>query len=75
MTIKTNERIFEVTNFEGEIYLCNLNHFNLNKRGKLVGKNSEEIKRLRHYWNNNLTTIFASEVKEMLKATAVISKF
>lgn len=74
-TINTDERVFEVTNFEDETYLCNLGHFTLGKRGNLTGANGEEIKRLRHYWNNNLTSIGKVEVKEMLEATIPTVKF
>lgn len=68
-TIKTNQRIFEVTNVEGDTpYLCNLEHFNLSKNGSLLGVNNETIVRVRHYWNNTFKKIGKVHIKEMILA-------
>ncbi len=67
-TIKTNQRIFEVTNVEGEIFLCNLEHFKLNLKGSLVDYDMNEIVRVRHYWNNSLLKLGKIHVKEMILA-------
>lgn len=68
-TIKTDQRIFEVTNYEGDLpYLCNLEHFNLSKGGSLLGTNNEAIVRVRHYWNNTFKKIGKVHVKEMILA-------
>lgn len=67
-TIKTNQRIFEVTNSEGEIFLCNLEHFKLNLKGSLVDYDMNEIVRVRHYWNNSLLKLGKIHVKEMILA-------
>ena len=65
-TIKTNERIFEVTNYEGETYLCNLNHLSLSKQEGLIGANKEPLVRVKHYWNNTFKVIGKIHVKEMI---------
>lgn len=68
-TIKTNQRIFEVTNSEGETYLCNLNHFKLDSEGKeLLTNEGYSIVLLKHYWNNALKKIAKRDVKDMVLA-------
>ena len=68
-TINTDQRIFEVTNFEGqEPYLCNLNHFSIGIKGQLLGYNKEPLVKIRHYWNNTLKVIGKIHVKEMILA-------
>ena len=65
-TIKTDERIFEVTNFDGNKYLVNLDAFSIDKAGQLLAYN-EEIHSIRHYWNNDFQKISKYDVKIMLK--------
>lgn len=66
-TIKTTERIFEATNFEGnEPYLCNIEHFSIGNKGQLLGYNKEPLARVRHYWNNSLLKIAKSDVKDII---------
>lgn len=68
-TIKTDQRIFEVTNVEGDTpYLCNLNHFKIGENGSLLGANNEAIVRVRHYWNNTFKKIGKVHIKEMILA-------
>ena len=67
-TIRTDQRIFEVTNSEGETYLCNLNHFKLDSEGKLLTKREVSVRLIRHYWNNTLKKIAKRDVKEMILA-------
>ena len=65
-TIKTNRRIFEVTNCEGETFLCNLEHFKLGARGNLLDCDNNEIVRVKHYWNNTFKKIGKIHIKEMI---------
>lgn len=58
--IRTDQRIFEVTTYDDDIYLCNLFHF--------TDKNDfKDIKGIKHYWNNKFITIGKSDVIEMLR--------
>lgn len=65
-TIKTNERIFEVSTFEDTKILCNLDGFYTNENGELLTKDGESIRSVRHYWNNEFQRISKKEIKEML---------
>lgn len=68
-TIKTDQRIFEVTNSEGETYLCNLDHFKLDNRGKeLLTDEGFSIRLLKHYWNNTFKKIAKRDVKDIIIA-------
>lgn len=68
-TIRTDQRIFEVTDSEGETYLCNLDHFKLDSKGKeLLTNGGNSIVLLRHYWNNTFKKIGKVHVKEMIQA-------
>lgn len=68
-TIKTDQRIFQVKNFEGdEPYLCNLNHFSLSDKGALLGYNKEPLVIVSHYWNFTFKKIGKIHVKEMILA-------
>jgi hypothetical protein len=67
-TIRTDTRIFEVTNYEGETYLCNLKHFKLSTKQGLLGYNKEPLVQVRHYWNNTFKVIGKIHVKEMILA-------
>lgn len=68
-TIKTDQKIFQVTNFEGDApYLCNLEHFNLSDKGELLGYNKEPLLRVREYWNFTFKKIGKIHVKEMILA-------
>ena len=62
-TINTNERIFRVEDFEGEIILCNLDAFTLNGELLVYGR---PIKRLKYYWNFEFKPFSKSDLKEML---------
>lgn len=73
-TIRTDERIFEVTNSEGETYLCNLNHFKLDSEGKLLTNEGVSVRLIRHYWNNTLKKIAKRDVKEMILAQRETTK-
>lgn len=57
-TINTNERIFKVIDFDGNNYLCNLNHFDINKL--------DEIKKLQHYWNFKFIPFAKIDLKNMI---------
>ena len=68
-TIRTNERIFEVSDSEGNIYLCNLDHFKLDSgRKELLTKEGNPIRLLKHYWNNTFKKIAKRDVKGMMIA-------
>jgi hypothetical protein len=64
-TIKTDERIFQVENFEGDICLCNLRSFSVSSSGELLCK-EQPVKRANHYWNNKFQTIRKFQIKLML---------
>lgn len=57
-TINTAERIFQIETYDGETVLCNL------RTAKLL-QNTNNCKRIKHYWNHKFTTISQLEVKEM----------
>jgi len=65
-TIKTDQRIFEVTNYNGDVYLCNLGHFNIDAKGNLFGAENEPILKIRHYWNNSLKKTSKKAVVSMI---------
>ena len=67
-TIKTNERIFQVENFEGDIILCNLDKLSIDKDGSLMVEMiiKHPVKRIKHYWNNKLKSLSKLDVKEMI---------
>lgn len=66
-TIKTDQRVFQVKNFEGDLpYLCNLEHLNLSKNGSLLGADKEHIVQIRHIWNGKLKVISKLDVKNMI---------
>lgn len=68
-TIRTDQRIFQVTNYEeDEPYFCNLNHFSLSDKGALLGYNKEPLVQVKHCWNNTLKVIDKIHVKEMILA-------
>lgn len=57
--IDTTQRIFEVTTYDGDIFLCNI------KTAKEVIQ-AGECKGIRHYWNNNFKTIGKNEVLQIV---------
>ena len=63
-TIKTDERIFQVTDYEGKISLCNLVDL-----GTFQGQlyfNGEFVKGIKHYWNFEFKVISKIDVLEMI---------
>lgn len=65
-TIKTTNRIFQVTDLEANTYLCNLDTLSINSKGLLVGANGVKIAQIKHYWNNKFKVINKHDVKEMI---------
>ena len=63
-TINTNERIFQVMNFDGDVNLGNLRDFSISSTGELLF-NSESIKNIKHYWNNKFVAFRKADVKTM----------
>lgn len=63
-TISTNERIFQVFDFEGEVYLCNLVDLGVFKRQLYFG--CQPVKSIKHYWNFNFVPIPKTDVLSML---------
>ncbi len=57
-TISTQERIFLVEDYEGTIFLCNLQDISV--------KDVSNIKRLKHFWNGRLESFGKKDFKEML---------
>lgn len=57
-TISITERIFQIETSNGETVLCNL------LTAKLL-INTDNCKRIKHYWNYKFSTIGKLEVKEM----------
>lgn len=64
-TIKTTERIFKVTNFDGDVFLCNLESFSF--AGELLA-NGQPVKSVQHLWNFNFERIDKRQVRTMLEA-------
>lgn len=62
-TIKTDERIFQAENFEGDTILCNLDAFTFDKELLVYGN---PVKRLNHYWNGKFERFAKIDLKEML---------
>ena len=57
-TIKTNERIFKIETFDGEVFLCNV------KTAKET-LNKGEIKNLWHLWNFEWKRFGKDDLKQM----------
>ena len=57
-SIYTNERIFQIQTFDGELILCNLRDIYL--------KDLEDIKSVKHYWNGNFAILSKRDLKDML---------
>lgn len=57
-TINTDERIFQIETWDNETVLCNLQTAQM-----LI--NTDNCKRLKHYWDYRFVTIGKREVKEM----------
>lgn len=58
VSIRTDERIFQVVTFDGETVLCNLPDAQ-----KLIS--TSVCKSIKHYWNNKFTSIGKGEVISM----------
>lgn len=56
--ILTDTRIFQVTTFDGDIFLCNT------KIAQEIIKDGE-CKAIKHYWDHNFKTIGKKEVLEI----------
>lgn len=57
-TINTDERIFRITNFDGDTFLCNLSHLQLH--------DLKQIKKLSHMWNFEWEGFGKDDLKEMI---------
>lgn len=58
-TISTKSRIFKVSTFDGETFMCNLEHIKL--------ENLEQIKRLYHMWDFEWEPFAKIDLKEMIE--------
>ena len=58
-TINTNERIFKIETFDGDIFLCNV-------ETAKESLNKSEIKNLWHLWNFEFKRFGKIDLKEML---------
>lgn len=66
-TIRTDERVFQVYDVEGNIpYLCNLDHFRIEKTNELLTTNGYSIAMVKHLWNNSFKKISKKYIKEMI---------
>ena len=57
-SVKTDERIFQITTYSDEIFLCNV--------GDLEVSDLEQIYRVRHYWNFDFKPFGKKDLKEMI---------
>lgn len=58
VSIRTDERIFEILTYDDEYVLCNIETAQL-----LICR--QECKGIKHYWNHKFQGISKKEVKEM----------
>ena len=65
-TIDTTTRIFKVSTFDNETFLCNLKHIKLEDLG--------QIKRLYHMWNFEWSPFGKVDLKAMLESLNVSNK-
>lgn len=57
-TVKTFSRIFKITNFDGDTFLCNLDHLKV--------ENLKDIKYLWHLWNFKFERFGKDQLKSMI---------
>lgn len=56
LTIRTDERIFQILTYDGDVILCNLvDAYNLLPDAKTV----------KHYWNNKFESFAKADLKKM----------
>jgi hypothetical protein len=67
LTIHTDRRIFQVTEIDGETYLCNLEHLRVNFDRKLIAAENGRVKQIKHYWNTNLRVVAIKYAIEMIE--------
>jgi hypothetical protein len=56
--VTVKERIFQIEDFDGNIFLCNLKDIEL--------KDLQQIKKLKHYWNHKFEAFGKIDLKEMI---------
>lgn len=66
-TIRTDERIFKVEDFDGNKFLCNLDSFSISESGELLARGNR-IKAVRQLWNFNFEVIYKEQVKTMVQS-------